>query len=95
MREERWVRVFENRVLRIFGTERDEVTGEMRKIHIEQLNDLYSTSNTVLVIYSIRMRWVGHAVRLVERRGVYRGLAGNPEGKKPLGRPRHRWEDNI
>ena len=65
----------------------------MRKLQNEELNDLYSSSNTVWVIKSRRMRWVGHAAHW--GRGVYRVLVGKPEGKRPLGRPRHRWEDNI
>jgi len=88
--------VFENRVLkRIFGPKRDEVIGEWRKLHNEELNDLHSSPNIVWVIKSRRMRWVGHVVSMGEGRGVYRVLVGKPEGKKPLGRPRNRWEDNI
>jgi hypothetical protein len=95
-REERWLKVFENRVLRrIFMPKRDEVTGEWRKLHNEKLNDLYCSPNTVRVIKSRRMRWAGHVARMGERRGVYRVLMGKPEGKRPLGRPRRRWEDNI
>jgi len=87
------MRVFENRVLRrIFGPRRDEVTGEWRRLHNEELNDLYS--NIMRVIKS-RMRWAGHVARMGEERGVYRVLVGNPEGRRPLGRPRHRWVDNI
>jgi 3-oxoacyl-ACP reductase-like protein len=86
--------VFENRVLRrVFGTKRDEVTGEWRKLHNE-LSDLYSLPNIVRVIKSGRMRWAGHVARMGER-GVYRVLVGKPEGKRPLGRTRCRWEDNI
>ena len=96
LREERRLRVFENRVLRrIFGHKRDEVTGEWRKLHNEELNDLYSSPNIVRVIKSGRMRCAGHVVRMGERKGVYRVLVGKPEEKKPLGRPRRRWEDNI
>jgi len=96
VREERGLRVFENRVLRrIFGPERDELTGEWRKLHNKALNDLYCSPNIVRMIKSRRMRWVGHVARMGEGRGVYRVLVGNPEGKRPLGRPRHRWEDNI
>jgi len=92
----RRLRVFENRVLRrIFGPKRDEVTGEWRRLHNEQLNDMYSSLNIVRVIKSRRMRWAGHVARRGEGRGVYRVLVGKPEGKRPLGRPRHRWEDNI
>ena len=96
MREERRLRVFENRVLRrVFGTKRDEVTGEWRKLHNEELNDLYSVLNIVRVVKSRRMRWAGHVTRMGEDRGVHRVLVGKPEGKRPLGRPRCRWEDNM
>ena len=95
-REDRRLRVFENRVLRvIFVPMRVEVTGEWRKLHKEELNDLYFSPNIVRVITSRRMRWAEHVARRGERRGVYRNLMGKPEGKKPLGRPRRRWEDNI
>jgi len=88
--------VFENRVLRrIFGPSRDKVTGEWRKLHNEELNDPYSSPNIVRVVKSRRMRWAGHAAKMGDRRGIYRVLMGKPEGKRPLGRPRHRWEDNI
>jgi hypothetical protein len=88
--------VFENRVLRrVFGPKRDEVTGEWRKLHNEELSDLYSLPNIVRVVKSRRMRWVGHVTRMGEGRGVHRVLVGKPEGKRPLERPRHRWEDNI
>ena len=80
---------------RIFGAWRDEVTGEWRKLHNEELNDLYCSPNIARVIKSRRMRLAGHVARLGERRGVYRVLVGKPEGKRPLGRPRCRWEDNI
>jgi len=95
LREERKLRVFQNMVLRIFGPRRDEVTGESRRLHNEELNDLYSSPNTVRVIKSRRMRWAGHVARVGEERGVYRVLVGKPEGKKPLGRPRPTWVDNI
>ena len=96
LREEHRLAVFENRVLRrIFGPKRDEVTGEWRKQHYEELNDLYSSPSIVWVIKSRRMRWAGHVARMGERRGAYRVLVGKPEGKRPLGRPRCRWEDNI
>jgi hypothetical protein len=88
--------VFENRVLRtVFGPKRDAVTGEWRKLHNEELNDLYSLPNIVRVIKSRRMRWAGHVARMGEDRGGHRVLVGKPEGKRPLGRPRHGWEDNI
>jgi len=96
LREERKLSVFENMVLRrIFGPRREEVTGEWRRLHNEELNDLYSSPNTVLVIKSRRMRWAGHVARMGEERGAYRVLVGKPEGRRPLGRPRHRWMDNI
>jgi len=97
LREERRLRVFENRVLRkVFGPERDEVTGEWRKLHNEELNDLYSLLNIVRVVKSRRMRWAGHVARMAEDRGVHRLLVGKPKGERPLGRPRRRWEeDNI
>ena len=88
--------MFENRVLRrIFAPKRDEVTGEWRKLHNEELNDLYCSQNIFRVIKSIRMRWAGHVARMGDSRGVCRVLVGKPEGKRPLGRPRCRWEDNI
>jgi len=88
--------VFENRVLRrIFGPKRDEVTRDWRKLHNEELNDLYSSPNIVRVTKSRRMRRAGHVARMGERRGVFRFLVGKSEGKRPLGRPRHRWEGNI
>jgi len=80
---------------RIFGPKRDEVTVEWRKLRNEELNDLYCSLNIVRVIKSRRMRWVRHVARMGERRGVYRVLVGKPEGKRPLGRPRRRWEDGI
>jgi hypothetical protein len=93
--EERTLRVSEKRVMRrIFGPNRDEVTGEWRKLHNAELNDLY-LPNILLVIKSRRIRWAGHVARMGERSGVYRVLVGKPEGKRPLGRPRRRWEDNI
>ena len=93
---ERRLRVFENRVLRrVFGPKRDEVTGEWIKLHNEELSDLYSLPNIVQVVTSRRMRWVGHVAHMGEGRGVHRVLVGKPEGKRPLGRPRHKWEDNI
>ena len=96
LREERKLRVFENMVLRrIFGPRRNEVTGEWRILRNEELNDLYSSPNIVRVIKSRRMRWVGHVARMAEEMGLYRFLVGKPEGKRPLGRPRRRWVDNI
>ena len=96
LREERKLRVFQNMVLRrIFGPRRDDITGEWRRLHNEELNDFYSSPNIVWVIKSIRMRWAGRAVRMGEERGVYRVLMGKTEGKRPLGRHRRRWVDNI
>jgi len=96
LREEPRLRVFENRVLRrVFGPKRDEVTGEWRKLHNEELSNLYSLPNIVRVVKSRRMRWTRHVARMGEGRGVHRVLVGKPEGKRPLGRPRRRWEDNI
>ena len=81
---------------RVFGPKREEITGDWRKLHNEELSDLYSLPNNVRVVKSRRMRWVeGVLARMGERRGVHRVLVGKPEGKRPLGRPRHRWEDNI
>jgi len=84
------------RVLRkVFGPKRDEVIGEWRKLHNEELTDLYSLPNIVRVVKSRRMRWAGHVARMGEGKGVHRVLVGKPEGKRPLGRLRRRWEDNI
>jgi hypothetical protein len=95
LREERRLRVFDNRVLRrVFGPKRDEVTEEWRKLHNEELSDRYSLPNIVRVVKSRRMRWAGHVARMGGR-GVYRILVGKPEGKRPMGKPRRRWEDNI
>jgi hypothetical protein len=79
---------------RIFGPKRDEVTGEWRRLHNKELYALYSP-NIIRVIKSRRQRWAGHVARMGERRGAYRVLLGKPEGRRPLGRPRRRWEDNI
>jgi hypothetical protein len=96
LREERRRRVFKNRVLRrVFGPKRDEVTGEWRKLHNEELSNLYSLPKIVRVVKSRRMRLAGHVARMGEGRGVHRVLLGKPEGKRPLGRPRRRWENNI
>jgi len=93
---ERKLRVFENMVLRrIYGPRRDKVRGEWRRLHNEELNDLYSSLNIVQVIKWRRIRWAGHVARMGEERGVYRVLVGKPEGTRPLGRHRHRWVDNI
>jgi hypothetical protein len=96
LREERRLRVFENRVLRsAFRPKRDEVTGEWRKLHNEELNDLYSLPNIVRVVKPRRMRWAGHVARMGEDSGVHRVLVGKPEEERLLGIPRRRWEDNI
>ena len=96
LRDEYRLRVFENRELRrVFGPKRDEVTGEWRKLHNMELRDLYSLPNIVRVVKSRRMRWAGHVTRMGEGRGMHRVLVGKPEGKRPLGRPRRKWEDNI
>ena len=90
------MRVFENRMLRrIFRPRRDEVTGEWRKLHNEELTDLYTSHNVVLVMKLRRIKWAGHVARMGDRRDVYRILVGKAEGKRPLGRPRRRWENNI
>jgi hypothetical protein len=90
------LRVFENRVLRkIFGPKRDEMTGGWRKVRNEGLHGLYSSPSTVRVIKARRMRWAGHVARMGEVRCAYNILIGRPEGRRPLGRPRRRWEDNI
>jgi hypothetical protein len=78
----------------VFGPKRDEITGEWRKLHNQELNDRYSLPTIVGVVKSRRMRWAGHVGHLGGR-GVHRDLVGKPEGKRPLGRPRRRWEDNI
>jgi hypothetical protein len=90
------LRVFENRVLRrIFGSKRDEVTGEWRKLHNEELNNLYSSPDIIRQVKLRRMRWAGHVARMGEERNVYKVLVGKPEGRRPLGRPTRRWEDGI
>jgi hypothetical protein len=96
MREERRLRVFENKVLRrIFGPKRDQVTSEWRKLNNGELNELYSSLEIVRVIKSRRSRWAGHVTRMGEKTGVYRVLVGKSEGNRPFGRPRRRWENNI
>ena len=96
LRDESGLRVFENRVWRrIFGPRRDEVIWEWRKPHNEVLNNLYCSPNIVWVVKPRRMKWAGHVACMGERRGIYRVLVGKPEGKRPLGRPRPRRENNI
>jgi len=93
--EECRLRMFENRLLRrIFRAKRDGVIGEWRKLHNEELNDLYSSPNIVRVIKSRRM-WAGHLAGMGKSRSVHWVLVGKPGGKRPLGTPRRRWEDNI
>jgi hypothetical protein len=88
--------VFENRVLRkIFGPKRDEETGKWRKLHNEELHNLYSSPSLIRVIKSRRMRWAGHVARMGENRNAYRILIGKPKGKRRLGKPRRRWVENI
>jgi hypothetical protein len=92
--EEHRLRVFENGVLRIFGPKREE-DGSWRKLHSDELHGLYSSPNIVRVIKSRKLRWAGRVACMGEGRDVYRVLVGRPEGKRPLGRPRRRWNDNI
>jgi hypothetical protein len=90
------LRVFENKVLRrIFRSRRDEVTGGWRKLHNEELRDSYFSPSIIRTIKARRMRWAGRVARMAEKREAYRLLAGRPKGKRPLGRPRRRWVDNI
>jgi hypothetical protein len=79
----------------IFGSKRDEVAAEWRKVHNEELRDLYSSPSIIRIIKARRMRWARHVARIGEKRIAYRLLVGKPEGRRPLGRPRHRWVDNI
>ncbi|KAJ4428332.1 hypothetical protein ANN_24351 [Periplaneta americana] len=95
-KREKRLRVFENKLLRkTFGSKRDEVTGEWRKLHNTELHALYSSPDIIRNIKTRRLRWEGHVARMGESRNAYRVLVGRPEGKRPLGRPRRRWEDNI
>jgi hypothetical protein len=96
LRVEHRLRVFENRMLRrIFGPKKDEVTGDWRKLHNEELHNLYSSPNIIRMIKSSRMKWAGLVARMGEKRNEYRLLVGKPEGKRQLGGPRRRWVDNI
>jgi hypothetical protein len=96
LREEHRLRVLENRVLRrIFGPKRDEVTGEWRKLHSGELHNLYSSLDIIRRIKSRRIRWGRHVTRMGEGRNLIRVLVGKPEGKRPLERPRRRWDDGI
>jgi hypothetical protein len=96
LREEHRLRVSENKVLRrILVPKRDELTGGWRKLHNEELHDLYSSTSIIRIIRSRRMWWAEHVARMGEKRNAYRLLVGKPEGKRPLGRPRHMWVDSI
>jgi hypothetical protein len=95
VREEHKLRVFENRVLRIFGPKKDGVMGGWRKLHDEELHNLYSSPSIIRIIKSRRMRWAGHVACMGGKRNVYKLLVGKLEEKRPLGRPRRRWIDNI
>jgi hypothetical protein len=96
VKEEHKLRVFEKRALkRKYGPKRDGVTGGWRKLHNEELHNIYSSPSIIRIIKSRRMRWAGHVARIREKRNVYRLLVGKPEGKRPLGRPKRRWMDNI
>ena len=96
MTEEHRIRVFENKVLRkIFGAKKGEITGEWRKLHSAELHALYYSPNICRYLKSRRLRWAGHVARMEQSRNAYRALAGKPEVKRPLGRPRCRLEDNI
>jgi hypothetical protein len=96
LKEEHRLRVFENRVLRrIFGPKRDEVTGGWRKLHNEELHNLYSSPSIIRIIKSRRMRWAGDVARMGEKRNTCRILVGKPKGRRPRGRPTCRWVDNI
>jgi hypothetical protein len=96
LKQEHKLRVFEDRVLRgIFGPKRDEVTGKWRKLHNEELHDLHSSPSIIRIIKSRRIRWAGHVARIGAKRNMYKMLVRKIEGKRPLGRPRRRWVDNI
>jgi len=94
--DEHKLRVFENKVLRkIYGSKRDEMTGEWRRLHNEELHGLYDSPDDVKIMKSRRLRWAGHVARMGKKRRLYSILVGRPGGRRPLGRPRRRWEDNI
>jgi hypothetical protein len=96
LREDNRLRVFENRVLRgIFGPKRDEVIRGWGKMHNEELHNLDFSPSIIIIIKPRRMRWAGHVARMGKKKSAYRILVGKPEGKRPLGRPKRRWEDNI
>jgi hypothetical protein len=96
LRKEHRLRVFENRVLRrIFGPKRDEVTGEWTELHSEELHNLYPSPDIIRQVKSRQMRWTGHVASIGKERKLYKVLVGKPEGKRPLGRPRRRWEDGV
>ena len=96
LREEQRLRMFEKKVLRkIFGEKRDEITGEWTKFHNAERHAFYSSPNIIRNLNSRQLRCAGHVARMEQSRNAYRVLVGKPEGKRPLGWPRHRWEDNI
>jgi hypothetical protein len=96
LREESRLRIFENRMLRrTFEPKRDEITGEWRRLHNEELYDLYFSPNIIRVIKSKRLRWAEHAASIGEKRGAYRLLVVKLDGRRALGKPRRRWQDNI
>jgi hypothetical protein len=95
LREECRLRVFDKNIWRLVGPKRNEVTGEWRKLHNKELHALYSSPNIIQVNKSRRLRWARHVVRMGERRGAYKALVRKPEGRRPLGRPKRTWEDNI
>jgi hypothetical protein len=95
LREEHRLRVFTNRVLRrVFGPKRDEVTGKWRNLHSEEPHILYSSPNIVRQIKSRRMKWAGHVVHMGQEKSV-QGFGGKAQEKRPLGRPRHGWDNGI